>query len=1158
MTSRRFLVCILLLLAVPAWAQIGTSTITGRVTDPTGAVVPNVSVTAVQLATNFTFTAVTNEEGIYRIPSLQPGEYRVSFEAAGFKRAVRENVQLRTGDTLAVDMTLEIGTVAESIEVTGRTQLLETETSATGTVVSGSVLYEMPLYQRYINSTLHLVPGVVTGGYAYGGGLGGYSIAGQRSGAIGLFEDGVPANDQLSGTGVIKPLQNAVAEVKVLTTAVPAEYGHSAGGVISVVKKSGTNEFHGMASFYGRTRIMQHRLFFDKMRSTEPTPGRPDGWPTFFMMPDANLSGPVYLPKLYDGRNKTFFFFAYQRLHEKKVAQVESVVPTSEMKAGNFNFPGVVANPIFDPATTRQVGGAWVRDPFPNNQIPLSRFDPVARKVLEYDPWMPPNRPGTFATTGPVGNLLADEFAKVFFDDFSNRLDHQVGPNLRFYTSYTENRFSGFGRPINIRQDRPEFDHQQGNRSPSHNRNISAGGTWVLSPTLVNDARMGYQQRFAKTEVPSFNQNWAQKLGIPNVGPELMPAFGSGSRDSADSIYGITGATPSRQAHETLSFRNDTSWIRGTHALKFGYEVFRFRLNSAIFARPVQFSFANVTAGLQPNGVPVPRTGNTFAGFLTGYVASALFQSELTSWLPRSYIHSFYIQDDWKLTRNLTLNIGVRYTNESPYNTKYGMMSNFDPNAIDDVTGRRGAFIHPRRPLHARDNNNFQPRVGLAWHPLRKWVFRAGFGLYTVDVKFPLLREQFDEYVAIANQESPPGDPRPIYAISQGTRPPAFNIRPNLTAPFVGQNFGARSAAWRDPALRNPYVMNWNANIQYEVATDYLLELSYQASAGVGLVERWEANTFPIDYAVRDLALRSQVLAAAQNYRPYPHMGSVLMRSNFGHSTFHSGTVKLEKRMSRGLFFNTFYTFSKAINSQDTDNSGSGVAPIQNRALEKARAGYDRNHRYVGVVNWELPMGRGKRWFSSGWKRWVFGGYEISWIQTLESGNPLTFSFAASPYNYYPTFAGTRRPDVVSKPKLRDNWRDFGGDRFNLLNINPIIDINHFAYPGAALGCPPSNPTPADRDRCSFLIGNSGRNIVTGTPLIWSQASAQKNFYFAERYLFQIRWDMQNALKTYNFNPPTTAVDFQNPRTFGKVSSDPRTASFGGQPLMNITLMLQW
>ena len=222
------------LCAAVVLAQIGTSTITGRVTDSTGAVIPAVQVTIVHPATNFTYNAVTNVEGIYRVPSLQPGLYRVTFEAEGFKKSIREQVELRTGDTLAVDMNLEVGSLTESIEVTGETPLLETETSATGTVVSGTVLYDMPLYQRYINSTLNLVPGMTSGGYAYGGSLGSYHVAGQRSGAIGIFEDGVNGNDQQGGSETIKPLQNSVAEVKVLTTVPPAEYGHSAGGVIAM------------------------------------------------------------------------------------------------------------------------------------------------------------------------------------------------------------------------------------------------------------------------------------------------------------------------------------------------------------------------------------------------------------------------------------------------------------------------------------------------------------------------------------------------------------------------------------------------------------------------------------------------------------------------------------------------------------------------------------------------------------------------------------------------------------------------------------------------------------------------------------------------------------------------------------------------------------
>src|SRR5260370_2573848 len=248
-----------------ATAQIGTSTITGRVTDATGGVVPNVQVSIVQTGTNFKYSSVTNQDGLYRIPSVEPGSENLTFEAGGFKKLVHDGIEVRTGDVLAMDAVLQLGNVTESIEVKGAAALLETETSATGTVVEGEILHKLPLYQRYINSTLNLVPGMTTAGYAYGGDLGAYHLAGQRNGSIGIFEDGVNGNDQKGGTGTIKPVQNSVAEVKVLTTTLPAEYGHSAGGVISVVKKSGTNELHGLAAMYCRSRRMQHRLFFDPL-----------------------------------------------------------------------------------------------------------------------------------------------------------------------------------------------------------------------------------------------------------------------------------------------------------------------------------------------------------------------------------------------------------------------------------------------------------------------------------------------------------------------------------------------------------------------------------------------------------------------------------------------------------------------------------------------------------------------------------------------------------------------------------------------------------------------------------------------------------------------------------------------------------------------------
>ena len=1146
----RLLRCFSLLFALAgfasiATAQIGTATITGRVTDPSGAVIPNVSVTVVQTDTNFKFTSVTNDGGLFRVQSLQPGPYRVTFEAGGFKRLIRENIDLHVGDVLPVDTAMQVGNVSESVEVTAAAALLETETSATGALVGGEVLHKLPLYQRYINSTLNLVPGLSMGGYGYGGDLGSYHLAGQRNGAIGIFEDGVNGNEQTSGTGTIKPVQNSVEEVKVLTTTLPAEYGHSAGGVINVVKKSGTNELHGLAANYGRVRRMQHRLFFDNLKTSDPRPGFPDGLTTWFMLPEANVSGPVYIPKVYDGRNKTFFFFGYQKLIEKKAAQVIVNTPTDAMKNGDLSFGGK-GYPLYDPASTTQLAdGTWTRSPLAGNIVPPSRFDPVARKILGLNPWVSPNAPGSLAATGPDSNLITAENARVFFEDYNFRVDQQFNSNFKIYGSWTYNHSSGFNRPTNIGLQ--AFDGSQGVESPFTQKNFSLGSTYVINPTMVNDMRAGYFR--VRNDVFSYSAggNWPQQLGIPNVDGALMPQFGAagGDRYQASGIYGLTGNQNRRSVYETLSFRDDLSKVHGTHAFKAGYELLHFRLNATTTNRPSgAFYFDGMTAGLQPNGQPVPNTGNTFAGFLLGSVREAYFDAELTSWLPRADIHSFYFQDDWKFSPTLTLNLGVRYSNESPYNTKYGLQSNFDPNGTDAlVAGGKGAIIHPKNGLSARDNNNFQPRIGAAWHPLAKYVFRGGFSVNTVDVKFPSGRMQFDEYVGVNDQLRATGDPRPLFQLSAGPSKVTFPSNGPNSAPFVNPagNYSGRNVEWWDPKLRNPYVLNWNGSVQYQVAPNYLLEMMYQGSAGVGLIERWQYNTFPVDYAANDPVLRNKVFAAAQNYRPYPNFGNVMLRSNFGHSTYHAGTVKLEKRMSQGLTLSTFYTFSKAIDSQDNDNDGSGVAPIQNRGLEKARAGYDRSHRFIAYSTYELPFGKGKKFMSGGgWKDIVLGGYEIAWIQTIESGNPYTFDFAGSSSNYYPGFAGNRRPNLVTQPTLLPNWGDVGGDRFNQANRNPIVSINNFAYPAA------------------FTPGNSGRNLMTGTRLLWSQVSAQKNWAIKERLHVQLRWDFQNPFHNYNWSNPSSTVNFTTPQLFGKLTSDQRTASVGGQALMNLTLQLKW
>jgi hypothetical protein len=1157
---------VFLLSTVAVFGQVGSSTIVGRVTDASGAVVPGVAVSVVKTDQNFTYNATSNADGLFRVQSLQPGPYRLTFEANGFKRTIREGIDLRASETRPVDVSLEVGAVAESIEVKATNQLLETETTSSGALIEGSMYYKLPIYQRSVQFTLTVAPGLQLASYgsAANGGTGAFAVAGSRTTQLGIFEDGVISMNPNGNDNSVRSVENSVAEVKILTSTLPAEYGHTAGGVISVVKKSGTNEFHGMASEFGRVRRMQHRLFFDRFKTSDSQPGAPNGVGTFFMYPDATAGGPIYIPKVYDGRNKTFFFFGWQKQIEKKSAIVSNAAtPTADMLNGDFNFGGV-GLPIYDPlSTTRLADGTWTRTLFPNRTVPLNRFDPVARKILDYRPWNAPNLPGTFSTGGPQNNYVYSENARAFMEEYSMRLDHQFSTAFKLYASYTYDYSLNRGRVTNI--DLKDFT-PNGSDPPFSNHNISTGGTWVISPTLINDARGSLFRQENDRIVPSLGKDWASKLGIPNVSPLLFPAFGAGDQFTAGSIYGLTVSGPTHRIDESITFRDDLTKIWGTHAFKVGYDLMRNRANVSQISTPSgDFRFDTMTAGLQPNGQPLANTGNTFAGFLTGAVRQVEFSTQVSTWLPRSAIHSFYFQDDWKFSPTLTFNLGLRYSNEGPFTTKYGQMSNFDPSGVDALTGRKGAITHPTSPLYKRDNNNFQPRLGVAWHPIKKWVFRGGFTVNTIDVRFPSSRDNFAEYDGAALQAQLPGDPRPIFQLSQGPTPVRFTIV-NGTAPYLGSNFSSRDVPWTDPNLRNPYVMNWQTGVQYELSSNYLLDLYYQGSAGNGLMERWNLNTFPLDYGANDPALRNAAFAASQNYRPYPQFGNVNFRSNFGHSTYHAGTVKLERRYANGLMYSTFYTFAKSIDSQDGDNSGSGVAPIQNRSLEKGRAGFDRNHRFNLSAIYALPFGKGKKFLNKGGvMNLIFGGFEISWIQMWESGIPLTFSYAGSPYNYYPTFAGNRRPDIVGDNHMREDWGDFGGDRFVKANINPVIDISNFAVPGSALGCPntiPASVSAADRtaliNKCSFLVGNSGRNIVTGPRLMYSQGSVQKNIPIKERFNFQIRLDFQNVFHNYAWSNPDTTADFTNPRNFGKITADQRTSSVGGQPLMNLKLQLSW
>ncbi|MCC6589498.1 MAG: carboxypeptidase regulatory-like domain-containing protein [Bryobacterales bacterium] len=1078
--------------AVTLSAQTATGSIIGHTSDATGAIAPGVEVTVLNPATGITTKVLSDDQGIYRALYLVPGTYNLTFQKPGFSTLQQTEVALRSNDTLTIDVQLQLGNVVEKVQVMATTPLLETATSTTGTVLAGTQMNAIPIMQRYTWMAMYLMPGVTS--------MNGFHIAGARDRGIGYQSDGIPATEPVrSGVAtnrIMSTTNNAIEEVKMVTTVLPADSGHSAGGMLSITYKSGTNDLHAEAEDRYINNPLLHRAYFNLLRPTAP-----------FSYHELSglISGPVYLPKIYNGKNRTFFLFGWSRHHEKYNQQVFADVPDDAMLGGDFSFGGL-GFPIFDPATTRQnAAGQWIRDAFPNNVIPRGRFDPVAVKFLANQPWNKPNNlggAGFVDRTGPHQNFGTESKYRSYRTRWDTKIDHVFSDKNRIFGRYSHVRNRAWGNAIAL-----NWELLDGNRvmTPSDQINTVISDTHVFGPTVILETRLGMNRRKESRTPLGIGENWGSQLGIPGISGETFPSFfnsGGGAFYSASmprgSYYQVT---------ENMTWQENMTIIKGRHAMKAGYEFVRTRANTRAESLPAGvYRFGGTDMPFTPN------TGNDFAAFLLGSVVRADFNTALANWLPRWTAHALYFHDDWTFSPKLTFNLGLRWSYESPFTTKYGQHSQFDPTATDPLTGRLGAIVHPGTALAKRDLNNFQPRVGVAYKINNKMVFRGGFGLTTVDLYTVGLDQNFEEYFTAVTREAPAGDPRPIFRISQGPGPIQYPVLSNGTSPFVGANLGSRGATMYDPKMRMPYTMNWNSTYQYQFAGTWLAELSYQGSSGVGLLNAWNINAIPLNIST-DRATLDQIFVNQQPYRPYTNFGTVNLYSNFGHSSFHSGTFKVEKRFSKGLTMTSFYTYSKAIDEADNDGGASGVT-YYNRRLEKARAGFDVRHRQVTYVTYDLPFGKGKKWMSGGGiKDYVLGGWKIGWIQTFQSGTPVDFVISGSPNRYLP---GTVRPNISGSYDniAVSDWTI--GDRFNNSLKNPMWNIGVFANPAA------------------YTPGAMGRNVIDGPALMWSQGNLAKTITLKERYNFDIRFDINNVFKSPNFTNPTSAVNIVNPGLFGK------------------------
>jgi hypothetical protein len=1094
----RLLLCLVLITACALGQTARTGTLVGSVSDSSGALVPGVDVTVRNLETSFVSKGQTNAEGTYYIPFLAVGTYELTVEASGFKTYKQSGIALGAGEVPRIDVRLELGAASESVEVTATAALLETETSQVSQTVQHRVIEQLPVMQMKAQRLLYYVEGLqIRGADA--------SVAGQSSSALGFTLDGVSGKtsvrDAIGDTNTsVQPALDALAEAKVYTTGAPAEIGHASGGILSMTFRSGTNDLHGSIEDRWTNNAMTHRGYLEQGARTNPIT---------FHQAQMTVSGPVVIPKLYNGKNKTFFLFAYGRHHEKTDEPQTATVPDADMLNGNFSFAKAPGGgyPIYDPASMRQVNGAWTADPFPSMMVPKSRIDPAIASFLALNPWQPANNPGgaTYSRSGPSNDYLGYTVYRSYRNRYDFKVDQQVSNNNKFFVRNSWNRHRQVGRISAYLNNRlldsatPSF----GRPNPIDQQNWAMADYHTFSPTLMNEFRLGYGRRVSTIDPPTSNAGWAQKLGIPGVGGENFPSFYSGTAGTA--LYGITPGAYNRTINEDVTFQDNVTKVIGRHTIKFGYELIRTRENNIDEVLP-SGAYLFTTSG---TALPfVANTGNIFASFLLGAATSGTYTQRVWNRLPRWWSHSGYLQTDWRATPTLTLNLGLRYSVETPFQDKWGHQSQFNPTVVDPLTGKMGAITHPTGSIYNTDNNNFQPRLGMAWTFRKNMVFRGAWGLLTQDL---MPRAGNEDYTATANVQPLPGDPRPAFYLSQGPGPRPFVINSDGTSQFIGTNYSGRGATYLDPNLHLPYVMNWSGSVQIQMRASWLTELLYQGSAGVGLATSTTTNFNQLAksyYDSKDLTLLNSVYAATQNYRPYPQFGTIGWITNAGHSTYHGFTTRLEKRYAQdGLILNAHYTWSKNLSGTVGDGW-----QFYNWNLTKSPTSFDTRHRFIIQGMYDLPVGKGRKFLDrGGMVNAVLGGWNVLMVETAQSGPAVTFTFAGSPYNYLP---GPLRPNQTSDPKVA-GW-DIGSNRFPQNAQNPLYNVNAFTYPAA------------------FTNGTLGAGTTTGLWLIWPQWSLSKSWAAKERYKFTFRIDANNIPVRFMGQTPNTTVNLSSPESFGK------------------------
>jgi len=1177
---------LVLVLGAVAWAQTDRGAITGTVTDQSGAVVPEAKVKATHVKTNAERTTTASAAGDYTIPTLQAGTYRVEIEAKGFKTLVQNEVVVAPGSAVRVDGSLTIGEVSDTVEVSAQAPLLQTDSAKINTAVSQKFVNELPLVVGgQLRSPLDLAlitpeakvstrPPGETFNLQFGGGQeGGWdaTLDGLSSAPAAPFE-------QRLWTMINTPSLEAIDQFSVDTNGFKAEFGRAGGGAISFVSKSGTNELHGNVYEFLRNNALDANTFFNNANNrSRPVLKQHDfGF---------SVGGPVWIPKVYNGKNKTFFFTSLEYFRNRTSAPVNFyTIPLAEMYNGDFsNWKDTAGNmiPIYDPRTTRPNpnGTGFIRDPFPNNRIPTDRFSTVSKNIIPLAT-MRPN------LAGPRNNFITTTGSRTDpWDKFDVKIDHQLNSKDKF----------GFLYHYGVTLQLPVGGTPPGLPSPLNN-DFQYGDThtyvyrftWdrTISPSILNHFSGGVNNwwQVRRAQDSQWDQGWGTKIGLKNLpNPDwLFPAMNM-------TDYNTWGRSEwGGSLNKNFAFADDLTWVKGSHALKFGFMFQEDHYNGYGWHTATgNWNFTRgATSAFLPNGTidQSSASGNAFASLLLGEVNGAdITTNRIISDQWRYY--AGYAQDDWRVNTKLTVNYGARYEYTPP--TVEGRFpdgySNFNPTKPNPyATGRLGAMDYAgvgasrtgSRTMYPAWRGGISPRLGLAYSWDDKTVFRMSASRSFGPVRNTGGSSHWQGFIGehsvpFTSQATGKGGE---FNWDNGycggcawPRPDPSNLDPG----YLNKSGFGNIPYWQPKdSARMPEFYNWSLNLQRQISNSWVASIGYNATMGHHLTTNILAIN-QLDPAVFNQYVSKLGIAAATNLfnasitspeaiangiqKPYPEFNGSVRQSlrlypqyndistggdggdRSGNSSYHAFVATLEKRYSSGLQILSSYVVSKLFTDAETANADTGAAMNQfDRSLEKALSRNDQTHNIKFNYSYELPFGPGRKYATSGVVGHIVGGWRVSGIQNYYSGIPLP---VLSPNYNLPLF-GNNRASVADY----EGWRaPIKGDQFD-----PNVD----RWWSASVVNPArvqAAPSGAKVYVLESVYGNgTKRNPKERSP--WTLAenfSVARTFRFTERVRMDFRWELFNAFNRVRWGIPNSDITSPNFGLVNSLGNTPRQMQFG-------------